>query len=61
MQLLTVAYCHLLPFAAINVICCLGLVARNHSCCRVAQRLLHEGSDAEIYELTPVREQECFL
>ena len=33
-----------------------GLVSRSRSCGRVAQRLLQEGSDAEIYELTPVSE-----
>ena len=31
-----------------------GLVSRSRSCGRVAQRLLQEGSDAEIYELSPV-------
>ena len=36
-----------------------GLVSRSRSCGRVAHRLLHEGSDAEIYELTPVSEQVC--
>ena len=30
-------------------------VSCSRSCRRVAQRLLQEGSDAEIYELTPVR------
>ena len=36
-----------------------GLVSRSRSCGRVAQRLLQEGSDAEIYELTPVSERVC--
>ena len=31
-----------------------SLVSRSRSCGRVAQRLLQEGSDAEIYELSPV-------
>ena len=37
-----------------------GLVNRTRSCCRVAQRLLKEGSNEEIYELTPVSEFESW-